>query len=96
MPNSSVMSPLQIASAAKDNEYPITGMVAYANSQVVAQSNNAILNATIALNPGHYQLVIRAWDSTGYYFSSQENFTVTSGSSPIDSAPVPRSGNDPE
>jgi hypothetical protein len=95
-PNSSVTSPLQIVSAAKDDEHTITGMVAYANSQIVAQSNDAILNATIALNPGHYQLVIRAWDSTGYYFSSQENFTVTSGSSPIDSAKVSRSGSDPE
>lgn len=31
------------------------------------------------LSSGHYQLVVRAWDSTGYYFSSQESFTVTSG-----------------
>ena len=82
--NGNTSSPLQIVSAGKDNEHPITGMVAYANSQIVAQSSNGILNATISLNPGQYQLVIRAWDSTGYYFSSQENFTVTSSGSPGD------------
>ena len=52
-------------------------MVAYANGQVVAQSNTANLAASIPLNPGQYQLVVRAWDSTGYYFSSTENFTAT-------------------
>jgi phosphatidylinositol-3-phosphatase len=80
--NGNMTSPLQIVSAAMDNEHTITGMVAYANGQIVAQSSNGTLNATISLNPGQYQLVIRAWDSSGYYFSSQENFTVTSSSSP--------------
>ena len=73
-------SPISIASASKDNEYAITGMVAYINSTVVAESENGILNATVPLSPGNYQLVIRTWDTSGYYFSSQENFTVTSGS----------------
>ncbi|HUI85078.1 MAG TPA: hypothetical protein VL240_12690 [Candidatus Binatia bacterium] len=76
--NQRLTSPLQINAAAKDNEHPITGMVAYANSQVVAIGPDAILNATISLPHGTYNLVIRAWDSTGHYFSSQENFTVTS------------------
>ncbi len=79
--NGNVTSPVQIISAAKDNEYPITGMVAYANSQIVAQGGDSTLNATIQLSPGQYNLVIRAWDSSGDYFSSQENFTVTSGGS---------------
>lgn len=83
--NSSVGSPVQITAAALDNEHPITGMVAYANSQVVAQSSNSTLNASVPLNPGQYQLVVRAWDSTGHYFSSQENFTVTTGSLPTQS-----------
>ncbi len=73
----SMTSPLQIIAAAKDNKYPITGMVAYANSQIVAQGPDAILNAAISLLPGQYQLVVRAWDSSGAYFSSQENFTIT-------------------
>ena len=75
--NGTVPSPIQLTAAAKDNEHPITGMVAYANSQIVAQSNDSTINASVPLNPGQYQLVVRAWDSTGYYFSSQENITVT-------------------
>lgn len=77
--NGNMTSPISIVSASKDNEYPITGMVAYINSTVVAESENGILNATVPLNPGKYQLVIRTWDSSGYYFSSQEDFTITSG-----------------
>ena len=77
-PNGSSGSPVQITAAAKDNEHRITGLVAYANSQIVAQSSGSTLNASVALSPGQYQLVVRAWDTTGYYFSSQENFTVTS------------------
>jgi hypothetical protein len=75
--NGSAVSPAQITAAAIDHEYPITGMVAYANGQIVAQSNSSTLNASVPLSPGQYQLVVRAWDSSGYYFSSQENFTVT-------------------
>jgi phosphatidylinositol-3-phosphatase len=74
--NGTAGSPVQIAAAAIDNEHRITGMVAYANGQAVAQSSSSTLNASVALNPGQYQLVIRAWDSTGFYFSSQETFTV--------------------
>jgi hypothetical protein len=51
-------------------------MVAYANGQIVAQSSGSTLNAGVSLNAGQYNLVVRAWDSTGYYFSSQESFTV--------------------
>lgn len=40
------------------------------------------MNAMVSLSPGNYNLVIRAWDTTGYYFSSQENFTVTSNDEP--------------
>ncbi len=83
MANSSGPSPIQITAAALDNEYPITGMIAYASSQIVARSSDSTLNATVPLSPGQYQLVVRAWDSSGHYFSSQENFTVTSGSDPV-------------
>jgi len=41
-----------------------------------------VLNALVSLSPGNYNLVIRAWDTTGYYFSSQENFTVVSSDEP--------------
>ncbi len=79
--NGEVNSPVQLSAAAKDNQYSITGMIAYANGQIVAESPDAVLNAKVPLSPGTYQLVIRAWDSKGYYYSSQENFTVTWGSS---------------
>lgn len=69
-------SPIQITSTAKDSEHPITGMVAYVNSQIVATSDAATLNASLPLSAGNYQLVIRAWDTTGYYFSSTVNFSV--------------------
>jgi acid phosphatase len=84
--NGDVKSPVQFSAAAKDNQYSITGMVAYANGQIVAESPDAVLNAKVPFSPGNYQLVIRAWDSKGYYFSSHENFTVTSGSSQEDDA----------
>jgi hypothetical protein len=80
--NERVTSPVQLTAAAKDNQHPITGMVAYANSQIVAESPDAVMNALVSLSPGNYNLVIRAWDTTGYYFSSQENFTVTSSDEP--------------
>ena len=80
--NGRVSSPVQISAAAKDNEHPITGMVAYANSQIIAESPDAVMNSLVSLSPGNYNLVIRAWDTTGYYFSSQQNFTVTSSDGP--------------
>jgi phosphatidylinositol-3-phosphatase len=75
--NGSDASPIQITTSARDNEHPITGMVAYVNSQIVAQSYNAnTLNASLPLSAGNYQLVVRAWDTTGYYFSTTLNFSV--------------------
>lgn len=82
VPNGHETSPVQITAAARDNEHPITGMIAYANSQIIAESPDAIMNALVSLSPGNYNLVIRAWDTTGYYFSSQENFTVTGSDDP--------------
>jgi hypothetical protein len=80
-PNADVNSPVQLSAAAKDNQYAITAMIAYANGQIVAESPDGMLNSKVSLSPGNYQLVIRAWDSQNSSFSSQENFTVTSGSS---------------
>ena len=74
--NGVVFSPIQITAAAKEIGKSITGMVAYANSQIVAQSSESTLSANVALNPGQYQLLVRAWDSSGFYFSSQENITI--------------------
>lgn len=74
--NGTLGAPVQIVAAARDSSYPITGMVAYANSHIVAQSTGASLNVGVPFTAGQYQLVIRAWDTSGAYFSSQENFSV--------------------
>jgi phospholipase C len=81
--NGTVPSPVQITAAAKDDEYRITAMTAYANGHEVAHSTSSPLSASVPLSPGRYLLVVRAWDSSGYYFSSQEYFTVTTGSLPV-------------
>jgi hypothetical protein len=86
--NGSLPSPVQITAAAKDNEHQITGMVAYANTQMVAQSSTSTLSANVPLNPGHYNLLVRAWDSSGYYFSAQQSFTVTACSATQDKTVV--------
>ncbi|HEV2991356.1 MAG TPA: Ig-like domain-containing protein, partial [Candidatus Angelobacter sp.] len=72
-----VGSPVQFTAAALDNEHPITGMVLYVDSQIKGQSSNANLSASVALSSGSHPVVIRAWDSTGFFFSSQENIVVT-------------------
>jgi phospholipase C len=72
-----VGSPVQFTAAALDNEHSITGMVLYIDSQIKGQSNNANLSASVALSSGSHLVVIRAWDSTGFFFSSQENIVVT-------------------
>ena len=72
-----VGSPVQFTAAALDNEHPITGMVLYVDSQIKGQSNNANFSASVALSSGSHPVVIRAWDSTGFFFSSQENIVVT-------------------
>ena len=67
---------MQIVAAAKDDEHPIAGMVAYANGRIVAQSSDSTMNASVILDPGQYQLLVRTWGSNGYYFYSQESFVV--------------------
>ena len=89
--NGSSGSPVQITAAAYDTQFPITGMVAYVNSQEMALSTGSSVNTAIPLGPGQYQLLVRAWDTSGRYFSSMENFTVTgtlSDDNNNDSAPA--------
>lgn len=77
-PNAMVSSPVLITAAALDIEHPVTAMAAYVNSTKVAGSMSGNLFASVFLSPGTYTLVVRAWDSSGYYFSSSEQFTVSS------------------
>ena len=83
-----VGSPVQFTAAALDNENPITGMVLYVDSQIQGRSNNASLSASVALSSGSHPVVVRAWDSTGFFFSSQENITVTALAVTISASPT--------
>jgi phospholipase C len=83
-----VGSPVQFTAAALDNEHPITGMVLYVDSQIKGQSSNASLSASVSLSSGSHPVVIRAWDSTGFFFSSQESIVVSALAVTITASPA--------
>jgi phospholipase C len=83
-----VGSPVQFTAVALDNEHPITGMVLYIDSQIKGQSSSANLSASVVLSGGSHAVVIRAWDSTGFFFSSQENIVVTPLTVAISASPA--------
>ena len=85
---STVNSPVQFTAAALDQEHPITGMIAYVDSVQKAQSSNASLSASVQLAAGTHNIVIRAWDSTGFFFSSQESITVVAPAVTIAASPA--------
>lgn len=78
----SLPSPVQFTAAARDNEHAITGMILYVDSVNKANSPNGSLSASVALAAGKHAIVIRAWDTTGFFFSSSESITVTTSSAP--------------
>lgn len=71
-----VGSPVQFLAAARDNEHPVTFMALYVDTIRKATSSTASLSASVALTAGGHTAIVRAWDSTGFFFSSTENFTV--------------------
>src|SRR5438270_2309478 len=77
-----VASPVQFSAAALDNEHPVTAMILYIDSVNSAKSTSASLSASVALADGNHNIVIRAWDSSGFYFSSSETITVGSSTTP--------------
>ena len=70
-------SPVTFSAGARDNEHTVTAMIMYIDSVKKAQSANASLTAILSLAAGKHAIVIRAWDSTGFFFSSSESITVT-------------------
>ena len=78
----SLPSPVQFTAAARDNEHAITGMILYVDSTVKAKSTTSLLSASVALATGKHAIVIRAWDTTGFFFSSSESITVATSSGP--------------
>jgi hypothetical protein len=73
---STAASPVQFNAGALDTAHPITGMVLYLDSVNKASSTSAQLTAALSVPSGNHTLVVRAWDSTGFFFSSQETFAV--------------------
>lgn len=77
---SAVPSPVQFSAAALDNEHPVTAMTLYVDSVSSAKSSSKTLSASVPLANGNHAVVIRAWDSSGFFFSSSETITVGSTS----------------
>ncbi|HEV8180834.1 MAG TPA: alkaline phosphatase family protein, partial [Candidatus Angelobacter sp.] len=77
-----VTSPVTFSAAARDNEHTVTAMIMYIDSVKKAQSSNASLTAIISLAVGKHAILIRAWDSTGFFFSSSESITVATSPTP--------------
>ncbi|MBV9669439.1 MAG: hypothetical protein JOZ43_00655 [Acidobacteriales bacterium] len=75
----SVGSPVAFSAGALDTTHPITGMILYVDNVNKAKSSNNQLSASVALVAGKHSIIVRAWNSTGAYFSSSESITVTSG-----------------
>src|SRR5205823_4029456 len=78
LPGSTNASPVQFSSQSMDNEHPITATTLYVDSQIAAKSSNGTLTASVPLAAGNHYIVIRTWDSSGFYFSASENITVSS------------------
>src|SRR5215471_9361829 len=74
---SSNSSPVQFSAAALDNEHPVTAMKLYVDSETMATSPSASLSASVPLANGTHNITIRAWDSSGLFFSSSESITIT-------------------
>jgi hypothetical protein len=51
-------------------------MKLYVDSVTKGSSSTNSLNVSVPLAAGSHYVVIRAWDSSGYYFSSSLTFTV--------------------
>src|SRR5882672_8601389 len=81
-------TPVQFTAAALDQEHPVTGMVVYVDSQQQASSNSASLSSVVPLNAGNHTVLVRAWDSTGFFFSSEESITVVTPAVAISGRPV--------
>jgi phospholipase C len=82
LPGSTVASPVQFSSQSMDNEHPMTATTLYVDSQIAAKSTNGTLTASVPLVAGNHFVVIRTWDSSGFYFSTSENITVSSSTAP--------------
>src|SRR5262249_40588034 len=66
----------------RDSAHTVTAMIMYIDSVQKAKSTSASLTAVLTLAAGKHAIVIRAWDSTGFFFSSSESITVSTAPPP--------------
>src|ERR1051326_8206610 len=77
-----VTSPVTFSAGALDTIHTVTAMIMYIDSVKKAQSANSQLSAILSLPAGKHAIVIRAWDSSGFFFSSSESITVAASPTP--------------
>lgn len=76
-----VTSPFRVYAGTTSSKR-VTGMWAYIDGKGVASSQTNFIDAQLTATAGTHQLRVRAWDSSGAYFDSINNFTVGSGTPP--------------
>jgi phospholipase C len=86
---STLASPVQFNAGALDKEHTVTAMALYVDSHEKGSSKNNHLLVVLSLPAGKHVIVIRAWDSTGLAFFTQETFTATSAAPPPTPTPTP-------
>jgi hypothetical protein len=82
-------SPVTFNAGALDKEHTVTAMALYVDSTEKGSSKNNHLLAALSLPAGKHTIVIRAWDSTGFAFFTQETFTAKTASPTPTPTPTP-------
>jgi hypothetical protein len=97
---STVASPVRFVASATSSA-PITGMKIYVDGLVKYATSLSRIDVNLTLANGSHQVVVRAWDNTGAYFSSNRTITVgttstsTSPSTPPTSTTIPAASTGP-
>ena len=71
-----VTSEFRISASVEFNPAPITGMKAYLNGALVAESSGPTLDQSIPAAKGTHILTIQAWDTKGHVYRTTENVNV--------------------
>ena len=94
---STVSSPVQFTASALDTDHRITAMKLYVDNVEKGSAsflaNSVTFTASVALAAGTHTAIIRAWDSSGFFFSSTERFTVSAAPPPPPAPTVTISAN---
>ena len=94
---STVSSPVQFTASALDTTHRITAMKLYVDNVEKGSAsflaNSVTFTASVALAGGTHTAIIRAWDSSGFFFSTTESFTVSAAPPPPPAPTVTISAN---